>query len=155
MDRRYIEDGHLMIPNSDNMIEGYDLNEIEELIQKDKNYKTYRKNKKILNDIRKEYGDKTMLLQNSIDEMLDNFKYTEWRVFMYLVRISDFNNIVTTTQKEISKRLHILPQNVSASIRLLKKMGYITIKKTGAINSYYINPHVFWKGYLEDWFKVI
>ena len=78
-------------------------------------------------------------------------------MFIYLLSITNFENYIDITQKEISEYLKIHKVNVSKAIKKLKEKKYIEVIKKSKYrsNCYRINANIAWKGSEKSHLKVL
>lgn len=69
---------------------------------------------------------------------------------MALLTWMDFGGIVTLPQTQIANLIGTSQGNVSRRLRALEKLWYIRLKKVGRNTIVRINPHVAWKGSIEE-----
>jgi biotin operon repressor len=65
-----------------------------------------------------------------------------YRVLFVLLTQLDYENYIYIPQKEIGKKLGILPQNVHRAVKVLLQKGILLSNERG----YRLNPHYGWKG---------
>jgi len=71
----------------------------------------------------------------------------DFRVFMELVSILDFENLLVLNQAELARDLGMLRQNVQRSIKRLIKLGVLLEgPRIGVNRSYRLSPSFGWKG---------
>ena len=92
--------------------------------------------------------DYIMVFQESVRSLLENVRLTneEFRVFFYLLSITDFENWILMSQSEIGQRLGMKRPNVSRALKRLEEKGLIYSERKGRNNVYKLNPLIAWKG---------
>ena len=92
--------------------------------------------------------DYIMLFQKNIQKIVKemDLTLTEYKVFLYLLSITDFENFILITQQEMSEELKIKQSNISNALKSLEKKGLIIKERKGRNNFYKINPNIAWKG---------
>jgi DNA-binding transcriptional ArsR family regulator len=68
-------------------------------------------------------------------------------ILYFLVDQMDNYNAVMVSNKVLQEVLGVSRQTISASIKILKENGFITILKSGTSNVYTINDSVYWKSW--------
>ena len=84
-----------------------------------------------------------------ISEDLETFRVgVVLRVYLKLMGLLDYENEILINQKDIAKRLHISPAQVSRTIKKLVEANYLLIgqRHQGTCKSYRLNPCVAWRG---------
>jgi len=101
-------------------------------------------------------GDKIILRLPTLLKMLDNMKFEEIRLFIYLLVIANNQNMIKDLSQEyIAMTLNTHNTNISKNFKKLEKRGFVEIIKKGRINNYKIKPNVVWKDSIENWRKYI
>ena len=92
--------------------------------------------------------DYIMVFQESIRNIIKNMELTkeEYKVFFYLLSVTDFENYIWVTQQEIAEELNMKQPNISRALKSLVDMGLLVKEKRGRNNVYKINPQIAWKG---------
>ncbi len=96
------------------------------------------------------YGDRWMMLHQDKSRELaqdPNLKGNDFRVYLYLFSVIDYENFIQVSQAELSRELGINRPNVSrAFARLIKHGVVIAGPKVGNIKTYRLNSEYGYKG---------
>ncbi len=87
-------------------------------------------------------------LEHTKDMMWLALKYPKAHaILLFLVDQMDNYNAVVCSSKVLQEVLGVSRQTISASIKILKTNGFISVFKSGTSNVYTINDTVYWKSW--------
>ena len=127
---------------------------------KSDSYKGFRKRIRENKVINREFGFRSFIIDKFWLDVLGNkeVKPFDLRLLIYLIGSMDFDNFCFSTQTEIAKFFGSERSNISAALKKLSKLGYISIhKENGVVHRMYyrVSPLIAYKGKYEDWKKEI
>ncbi|MDD5228350.1 MAG: GIY-YIG nuclease family protein [Methylococcales bacterium] len=93
-----------------------------------------------------------LMLQDSLATIAEDKEITgqTLRVWMILLSELEFENYITTKQKEIATRLDMHQPDVSKAMKLLVSKGIILKVKEGTTTAYKLNSDYGWKGKISN-----
>lgn len=84
---------------------------------------------------------------DNYDILLDICGKEELKIVNYLMKVMNYGNLISISNKDIAEQTKINPANVSRALRKLRDKKVISKTKNGSM---FINPHIFSKGNLKD-----
>jgi len=96
------------------------------------------------------FGQRWMAMAQDATRILalsEDLGREDYRVFLYLTSMIDFENLLVINQSQIAREMGRQYQNINRSIKRLVKMGVlIEGQRIGVSRSYRFNPEFGWKG---------
>jgi len=133
--------------------------DLEFFIKALREIETFQKEKEHINEnknINNLIEDNLIIRLSTLFKMLENMKFEEIRLFIYLLTIANSQNMIKDANQEwIAMTLNTHNTNISKNLKKLQKRGFIEIIKKGRVNDYKIKENVAWKGSFETWKKFI
>jgi len=96
------------------------------------------------------FGQRWMAMAQNATKILalsDDLGKEDYKVFLYLTSVIDFENLLVINQSQIAREMGRQYQNINRSIKRFVKLGVlIEGPRIGVSRSYRFNPEFGWKG---------